>query len=206
MKHFTRRSALIGAAASAAAPSAFAAVPPALATHPGFRAWSAPAGRARLPLEQMIETQQGQVRLSQWLGRRPAVLALWASWCAPCLIEKPHQAALARRLAGAGASTRIFALQAYDEPDVELADARWMLDRIGAQALPCARATPAAEEAFRSLAEPSGVRNRTQLPLLLLIGGDGLEMGHASGLMRGVDGRSDYWRDEATFDFLSQLF
>ena len=152
----------------------------------------------------MIETGAGPQRLGEWIGRRPAVLVLWASWCAPCLVEKPHQADLAQRLAATGAATRIFALQAFDQQDVELSDARWMLDRIGARALPLARASAGAEAAFLRV---FGARDhsRATLPIGFLIGGDGLELGRAVGIMRGVDGRIDYWQDEATFSFLSRL-
>lgn len=180
-------------------------MPSSLSVHPGFRAWTAQGGAGALPLQEMVETLSGARRLAAWLGHRPAVLAFWASWCAPCLIEKPHQAILSRRLASAGASARIFALQAYDE-GVGFADARWMLDRIGAEALPTARASRAAEDAFRRLFSPSRRdQSRTTLPAVLLIGGDGLEIGRAVGNMRGADGRMDYWEDEATFDFLSRL-
>jgi thiol-disulfide isomerase/thioredoxin len=151
-----------------------------------------------------LETNAGLVTLGQFLGRRPAVLALWASWCAPCLVEKPHQAALAQRLARAGASARVFAVQTYDDADVTLSDARWMLDRIGANSLPLARATTTAEASFRRLMDAE-TPSTTRLPAVLLISADGIELGRAFGMMRGIDGRSDYWQDEATFDFLSRL-
>ena len=205
MARFTRRDILGAAAASALlVPGvAQAALPTSLASDPGFRAWTPPHTAGGLPLEQMIETGAGPARLGEWLGRRPAVLALWASWCVPCLVEKPEQAALSRRLTAAGAATRIFALQAFDQQDVKLSDARWMLDRIGANALPLGRASAEVETAFLRL---SGVHNtRATLPAVFLIGGDGLEMGRATGIMRGVDGRTDYWQDEATFAFLSRL-
>jgi thiol-disulfide isomerase/thioredoxin len=204
--HFTRRD-VIGAAAASAllVPGvAQAALPTSLASDPGFRAWTAPHGQSALPLETSIETSAGSRKLGDWLGRRPAVLALWASWCLPCLTEKPQQAALAERLAAAGAATRIFALQAFDQEDVELSDARWMLDRLGANALPLGRASEAAELAFRHMTGATGATSPI-LPSVFLVGGDGLELGRATGIMRGVDGRTDYWQDEATFAFLSRL-
>jgi thiol-disulfide isomerase/thioredoxin len=203
--HFTRRDlVLCSAAAAAFSPrNASAALPTALADDPGFRAWTTPSGVGGFPVDEAIETSAGARKLGDWLGRRPAVVALWASWCLPCLAEKPHQAALAQRLAHAGAATRIFALQAFDQDDVSLSDARWMLDHMGANALPLGRASASAEGAFLRL---SGARNtRETLPSVFLIGGDGLELGRAVGMMHGVDGRSDYWSDEATFSFLSRL-
>lgn len=204
MGGFTRRAALIGAAAMAVTTEAHAGLPQSLRSHPGFRAWTAPRAPIALPLAARLETTTGVISLEQFLGRRPAVLALWASWCAPCLIEKPHQAALAQRLARAGASARVFAMQTYDDADVTLNDARWMLDRIGANSLPLARATTTAEASFRHLLDAESP-STTRLPAVLLISADGIELGRAFGMMRGVDGQSDYWQDEATFDFLSRL-
>jgi len=80
-----------------------------------------------------------------------------------------------------------------------------MLDRLGADALPNARATPDAEAAFQQLFSRTRDRSTTILPCMLLIGGDGLELGRAVGVMSGADGVSDYWQDEATFEFLRQL-
>jgi thiol-disulfide isomerase/thioredoxin len=199
----TRRAALLGAAAIAAASDACAGLP-AGSSHPGFRAWTAARSGGGIPLAAQVEISSGDVSLRQFLGERPAVLALWASWCAPCLIEKPHQAALAQRLAQAGASARVFAMQAYDDAAVTFSDARWMLDRIGANALPLARATSSAEGAFSRLLNGASPTT-TRLPAVLLISADGLELGRAFGAMSGADGQGDYWRDEATFDFLSRL-
>ncbi len=208
MNSHTRRGVVAGAAAATATAiwpaSARASAPAAIAQDPGYRAWTAPQGAGGLPLQVSVDTADGARSLRQWIGGRPAVLALWATWCTPCLLEKPHQADLAARLARAGAATRIFALQAYDEEDVGLSDARWMLDRIGANQLPLARASAGAEQAFRQL---FGLRDhsRATLPIVFLIGGDGLELGRSTGIMRGVDGHTDYWEDEATFRFLSRL-
>lgn len=205
MKSVTRRAALAGAAAMAVATNAHAGLPASLQTHPGYRAWTAPHPGAAIPMAAQVETTgSGTISLERFLGRRPAVLALWASWCAPCLMEKPHQAILARRLAAAGASAQLFAMQVYDDADVTLSDARWMLDQIGANALPLARATAPAETQFRRLLGAE-TPSSTRLPAVLLISADGLELGRAFGMMRGADGRCDYWQDEATFDFLSRL-
>lgn len=109
-------------------------------------------------------------------------------------------------MARAGAAARVLSLHAFDDAEVGFTRARAMLDRLGAEALPLAHASPAAEEGLgRVFGGPRRDRSRTTLPLMLLIGGDGLELGRAVGVMTGVDGQSDYWQDEATFDFLSRL-
>lgn len=207
MTNVTRRAALAGfAAASFAAPSAHAAIPTSLRAHPGFRAWTQPAQVGGLPLADMVETEAGPKRFVDWLDHRPAVVALWASWCAPCLVEKPHQADLAGRLARSGASTRILALQAFDA-GYSFERGRALLDRIGARTLPSARTTPTIEDGFqRLLGSRTRGRVDTTLPTVFLIGADGLEMGRAVGMMTGPDGSTDYWQDEASFDFLSRLF
>lgn len=210
MANVTRRAALGGLAAAAALTSlatpAHSAMPTSLSTHPGFRAWTPPARVGGLPLTEMVETEAGPKRFVDWLDHRPAVVALWASWCAPCLIEKPHQAAMAGRLSRAGASTRILALQAFDT-GYSFDRGRALLDRIGARTLQSARTTDASEEGFSRLMGGRGSRRTdTALPTVFLIGADGLEIGRAIGLMTGPDGSTDYWQDDATFDFLSRLF
>lgn len=204
----TRRAALIGAGAAALTSSlgaAHADTPTSLRNHPGFRAWNRPAQVSRLPLTQMVETASGPAPLAQWIGRRPAVLILWASWCAPCLVEKRYQAAMAQRLVSGGAWTRLFALQAYDT-GVDFDEGRRMLDRLGADALPNARLMSGAETAFQRLFNTTTDRTAQILPVTMLVGGDGLELGRAIGSMTAPDGETDYWQDEATFDFLSRLF
>ena len=198
----TRRTVLAAGAFGVAAPS-WASLPPALARHPGFAAWSAPQTWP-LPLTAAIDLGASEETLAAWLDGRPAVLSLWATWCGPCLAEKAAQAALARRLASAGARTRFLALQAYD--DVSLADGRKLLKRLNAGDLENARASDAAEAAFIIVFGASPVDpKRTSLPSLLLIGADGSELARDVGMMRAPDGRTDYWAADSTFDFLSRL-
>lgn len=205
MTNVTRRSALLGAAAAAVATPAYADLPANLRSHPGFRAWTPAVAGARLPLQAPVQTEAGEVTLSHWLQRRPAVLALWASWCAPCLLEKPPQASLACRLQQSGAATRVLALQAFDDDRVSFADGCWMLNEMGASGLQAARASTGAETGLREVFQVRDRRIRATLPAVLLIGGDGLEIGRAIGMMRGPGGRGDYWTQESTFDFLSRL-
>ncbi len=40
----------------------------------------------------------GRYDFGEVLGKRPAVVAFWASWCAPCVLEAPHLQALHEEL------------------------------------------------------------------------------------------------------------
>ncbi len=204
MTDFNRRTALLAGAAAAFAGPAHAALTGELANHPGYRAWTRVARPTPAPLTAPVQTETGSKLLRDWLDGRPAVLALWATWCGPCLVEKPHQAVMARRLAQANASARILPLQAYDRANV--ASARRTLDRLNARNLPMVRASEAAEQGFiRVFGASPRDRTRVSMPSLLLLDAQGVELGRAVGTMVGVDGETDYWQDEATFDFLSRL-
>jgi thiol-disulfide isomerase/thioredoxin len=198
--HLTRRGFCV-AAPLALAPQAVAA----WRDHPGARAWSPrPPNSPPAPLGAMVETAYGERTLRAWIGPRPCVLALWASWCGPCLVEKPGQAAMAQRLEKAGARARILPLQAFD--NISRAAGRDVLDRLGAHILPATRASAAAEQRFiamfgRSPREP----DRVSMPSLLLLDELGVELGRTQGAMVGVDGEVGYWEDEATFAFLANL-
>ena len=184
------------AAALAAPSSAFADTE--------YRGWTRAAGQDPLPLGAHVDTGAGVQTLGEWLGGRPAVLALWATWCTPCLAEKPSQLAMARRLAADNAPARILILQAYD--NVDLARGRAVLARLRAAELTNAAAMPDAEAAFISLLGASQVdATRTSMPWHLLIDSSGRELGRALGLMTGSDGGYSYFRDDATFDFLRSL-
>lgn len=203
MREISRRAAIAGGLALAT--PAYASLTPALAAHPGLRAWTRPgASPAPLPLDVRVTAGGKELSLREWLDGRPAVLALWASWCGPCLIEKPNQAAMANRLARAGARTRILIVQSFDT--VTLDAGRALLLRLHAGNLENTRALPDAEAAFiRLFGASPRMETRTSLPALLLIGGDGVELGRAIGTMTGPDGETDYWQDETSFQLLSRL-
>lgn len=193
----SRRS-ILAAVGAVAAPSL------ARAAGPDYRGWTRSNGSGALPLDVHIDTGAGVQTLGAWLDGRPAVLALWATWCGPCLVEKPSQTAMARRLAAHNAPARILLLQAYD--DVDLARGRTVLARLGAADLVNAAAMPDAEAAFIALLGASEVENnRTSMPWHLLIDSHGRELARALGLMSGANGRYSYFEDDATFEFLRGL-
>ncbi|MGE3141765.1 MAG: TlpA family protein disulfide reductase [Hyphomonadaceae bacterium] len=180
-------------------------LPAALEAHTAYASWARDARGGALPMDAPVLDENGRsTSLSGWLGGRPAVVAIWATWCAPCLVESPDLARLSTRLEQAGARTIVRAVQAYDTAGLHMA--RATLQRIRARDLKSGRAMPAAERAFIRVfgASPNDPR-RIPLPCVLLIGPDGRELGRGVGVLDSHEGRTTYWGDAATFDFLRQL-
>ena len=201
MAKLSRRSVIggVGALASPAMASPITASP-----QPGAQAWGVAPTPTALPLDVHVNTGNGVQTLREWLDGRPTVLALWATWCGPCLAEKRPQADMARRLEAAGARTRIALLQIYD--DVNLTQGRHVLRVLGASSLMNGEAQRDAERAFMDLLGGSTTgQPRTSLPWHILIGADGIELGRTLGLMQGVGGEYNYFEDDATFEFLRAL-
>ena len=197
MARSTRRNVIAALAALAGAPAAFAA-------DDRYRGWTRAGGDGALPLDVHVDTGAGVQTLGDWLGARPAVLTLWATWCGPCLAEKGPQARMNQRLAAYGSRTRILALQIYD--DVDLARGRAVLARFGAEGLTNAAALPDAEAAFIRLLGASQIDSaRTSMPWHLLVDSNGRELARSLGLMRGEGGGYTYFEDDATLAFLSEL-
>lgn len=203
----TRRATLGGLAAASLAgvAPAHAAVPPRSVTrHPAFRPWKLVYDPDPAPLDVKVTTVAGEtVPLRSWIGKGPTVLVLWATWCGPCVAEKPSQAKLQRQLTYMRSTSKIKCVQAYDPRPLEAARAG--LDRMGCTALETARATPEFERAFvdffgASPRDPS----RTSLPSLVLLGPDGTEVGRAEGALTSYKGQS-YWSDAVTQQFIGTL-
>lgn len=56
----------------------------------------------------------GTFDLATALGKKPVLLAFWASWCEPCLVEAPHLVALHGKYAAKGV---VFVAVSIDEKD-----------------------------------------------------------------------------------------
>jgi thiol-disulfide isomerase/thioredoxin len=215
----TRRALLAAALAPIVAPVAAHAqgIPaPAewLRAHPGFAAWETPPRPADRLMNARIDTGGSRITTREWLGGRPTVLAVWATWCAPCLVEKRPEAILDARLQAAGSRTQVKALLAFDTGT--LAESRTVLERLGASTLGNAQATDVAEQSLlwtfgfdrerrsRSSRGSAYSQLSTVLPFTLLLDGNGGLLGRSTGVMRDAQRRS-YWETPEAFDMLQRL-
>ncbi|HYE44609.1 MAG TPA: hypothetical protein VEA44_02425 [Caulobacter sp.] len=209
--HHTRRAALTGLGATLVAAPALAgpartAARAEVEGHPGFSAWQAVAPRkGNLPLKGEVVLSSGErTPLKAWLDGRPTVLIVWASWCGPCMADKPFQARMDRKLKAAGSRTRIASVQCFDE-DADPEAVGWRLKRLGAQDLANAVATPRLQkDILRWFGPASSDRTRTFTPSLALIGGDGTTLGRCDGRPFTPDDR-EWWPRSAAFELLTSL-
>jgi len=216
--HCTRRAVL---AATALTPTlAHAQTPPPapewLRQHPAFGEWERPTRPADRLMNTRVEPAPGAERVTvrEWLGGRPTVLAVWATWCPPCLVEKAPEARLSTQLEAAGSRAQIKALLAYDR--ARLVEARTRLAQLGAAALDSARATDSAEQSLlwifgfdrdrRSMHRTENVYAQlsTALPFTLLLDGNGTLLGRMTGAVSDDYGRS-YWEQPSTLDMMQRL-
>lgn len=204
----TRRAVLTGLSGICPATAA------AQTSHPALAAWQQPERSVARVLSARVDLESGErVTIRDYIGGRPTVLAVWATWCPPCLVEKPPMAELQARLQAAEARAQVKAVLAFDR--ARLPDARNMLQQLGADALENARALESAESALvrlfgydRQSGSVVSVSHYQQLmasalPLTLLIGADGVLLGQHVGSMRRRP--ISYWLAPSTFDMLQQL-
>jgi thiol-disulfide isomerase/thioredoxin len=205
----TRRAALTGLSAGLIAAPALAAPPPlnpGVQSHAGFSAWKAPEPRkGDLSLKGELTVDGGaRMPLKAWLDGRPAVLIVWASWCGPCMADKPYQARMDRKLKAASSRARILSLQCFDE-DADPEAVAWRLKRLGAQDMAGAVASRRLEQDLLKWFGPAeSDRTRTSTPSLALIGGDGVALGRCQGRPFTPQDK-EWWRETAAFDLLNSL-
>lgn len=200
---WSRRGVLTGAMAAMAAPAA-AQTHDDLSRYAAYRTWEPGKADARAPLHAMLQTDDGELTLGDWMDGRPAVIALWASWCSPCLVEKAGEAMMAQRLIKANARARILIIQAFDP--MPLNEGRALLKRLGAGSIANMRATEPAEKIFtKHFGASSRTSQRPFMPSLMIAAADGRELARSNGVMPAVGPRHAYWYDDLTFEFLSNL-
>lgn len=200
---WSRRGVLTGAMA-AIAMSAAAQTPDELSKYAAYKAWDPGQPDARAPMHAVLETGDGEITLGEWMDGRPAVIALWASWCGPCLVEKAGEALVAERLIKANARARILMIQAFDS--MPLTEGRALLKRLGAGSIATTRATEVTEKLFtKHFGASTRTSQRPFMPSLMIAAADGRELARSNGVMPAVSLRHAYWYDDLTFEFLSNL-
>ncbi len=125
--------------------------------------------------EVMLEGPDGEpVFLSELIGRGPAVVNLWATWCPPCIEELPSLAALKERLSGE-VPVYTIAMEAGD-PQRQ----RDMLARLGLEeALPLYR--DPSLSLLRSFTERRGSGAAAGLPITVIYDSRAQEVGRLAG-------------------------
>ncbi len=199
----SRRAVLTAALGLACAPLAFAQ------TQQRFRAgppWAAPRANASLPLDMELRTLNGPTTLGQVINGRPAVINLWATWCGPCIVEKPALNRLARDEAARGGRIAVVSILAFDDAVTNQQTLASAYRRFNAPALTPLRASPAAEQVFvRHFGESSRQRSRTSLPSTSLIDAQGRELGRILGAAVLGSAQRSYWTDPLAAQMFDRL-
>jgi thiol-disulfide isomerase/thioredoxin len=147
--------------------------------------------------ETPLQSPDGSVSISDLKGSY-TLLAFWASWCAPCLSELPHLAELEKEFGPD--SLRLIAVQS-EEPDTQLAEKTQ-------------RALAKAGVADLTHWRDGGPKNLAQLlatggalPLTILIGPDGKEIGRQTGVIRfnNADEDETQWSMPEAREFFTAL-
>lgn len=212
--HISRRAVLAAAMAAPSVAQAQEIGPPPewLRGHPAMSEWEAPQRHANGLMAASVEPAPGgsRVAVRDWLGARPTVLAVWATWCPPCMAEKRDEAALCARLEAEGSRSQVRGVLAYDR--ASLAEAYERLAQLGAEDFISARASDRAENALlwtfgfdrdrRSMRRTETVYAElsTVLPFTLLLDSQGVVLGRMTGMAR-----RGYWRSEALADLMRLL-
>lgn len=99
--------------------------PPAVLDMPGFKLWDKPpSANTSAPMDAPVLTSEGAKTLGEIVADQPALISFWASWCHPCLAEKPSLDALAGKIKKANARIGVLSLNAFEKkPSLDHADA-----------------------------------------------------------------------------------
>jgi thiol-disulfide isomerase/thioredoxin len=155
------------------------------------------------PVDAALQSATGPVTLAQALNGRPGVVNLWATWCTPCVVEKPALNAFARSQQAQGDRFAVLAILAFDTGPRDWQAVEKAYQRHG-NALRPLRATAAAERAFVEVFGAGAQRNRTSLPATVLIDRNGVEMGRIEGAAF-LNNNRVYWRDVTAEDMAARL-
>jgi len=156
---------------------------PAVLDLPGFKLWNKPpSAETNAPMDTAILTADGARTLGEIVGDGPALISFWASWCHPCLAEKPSLDALAGRLKTAKSRISVLSLNVFEKtPSLDhaaAASARLRLSHLA----PLADATTGTSPFAAYLGMEEG-EIFPSLPKSVLILPDGHELGRIQGAL-----------------------
>lgn len=160
--------ALAGCAASAphGPPSTSAAAPETAAAPPAADGGPAPAIRGAAGQIELHTLAGAPTTLAAY-GARVTVIALWATYCGPCLEELPHVEALHRMYRGRS-DVSVIAVNVEDTSEpAKQAEVRDLLERLAVRETPCLLGSEQVME--RLTARDQAGQPRMELPLLVVV-------------------------------------
>ena len=167
--------------------------------------WSTARPNARLPLTLTFRTPEGETTLEELLRGRPAIINLWATWCGPCVAEKPALNRLARQEAARGDRIAILSVLAYDPAVARPDQLQNAYRRFSAPALRPLLASQTTEQAFVRYFGSGAQSNRTALPSSTLIDSTGRDLGRIVGAAVLGAAARPYWTDPRAEQMIDQL-
>ncbi len=171
----------------------------ALMNHPAASFFEAPPPNSGIPLNLPIDSLQGSATWQQLFEGRAVLLDLWASWCAPCLVETPGLNALSEQY---GSDTFAVAVLKTADPNTSLMQMQQIFDQGNYNAL-TAFADGSADGwgFFRALkVNMRNSQKQAGLPMAALIGPDGREIARTYGTIKGRK-----WEHPKIADFIAQF-
>jgi thiol-disulfide isomerase/thioredoxin len=143
--------------------------------------------------------------LGEVAAGRPAIINLWATWCGPCIQEKPALNRLAREEATRGNRVAIISILSFDEAVTNETTLQAAYRRFRAPALTPLLATDIAERAFVRYFGSGAQRSRTSLPSTTLLDENGRELGRITGTAILGSAQRSYWTDPLATNLLNRL-
>lgn len=170
-----------------------------LMNHPAAKYFEAPPPMSGVPMNVPITTATGSYNWAQMFAGKAVLLDLWASWCAPCLVETPGLDVLANRHNSQHFS--VIVLKTAD-PKTNLGDmARiYQQQRIGT-IIPMQDGSNDGWGFFRAMKVNTRSQAQTAgLPMAALIDPDGREIARTYGTMAGGK-----WNNPQIADFIAKF-
>jgi len=170
-----------------------------LMNHPAAGYFEAPPAGSGVPMNIPINTATGTYNWMQMFAGKAVLLDLWASWCAPCLIETPGLNVLASQLNSPKFS--VIVLKTAD-PKTDLHDlGKFYREQQITNLTPMQDGSNDGWGFFRSMKVNTRNNARTAgLPMAALIDTDGREIARTYGTIAGGK-----WNNPQIADFIAKF-